>query len=320
MATAVRIEGPATVAPGASAQYRLIATFEDGTTGDVSAQAAWSSSNTSILTAGPGGTVQGTSRGEVALTGRYSNRSTHVYVMVLENGTYRVTGRVTESGGGLPGARVEAVAGTGAGLTATTGSSGSYALYGLAGEVQIEARLEGFDNQRQTIMVNGNTTADLVMRPSVAPTDLNGTWRLTLSASKGCVPPVPDDAAARSYSATVVQNGTFLRIELKSPTFPNAADLKLDGLVIDRRLTVFLPFDDFYYATYGIRYYSLVETLGPSRMLAIAGTARGERAGTAVTGTLDGEFALYSGGDGLGVRNRQFSCSRSDHDFRLDRP
>jgi hypothetical protein len=318
-AASVRVEGPGSVAPGASAQYRLIATFDDGTTGDVSAQAAWTTTNAAIFTVGTGGIVQGKSRGEAALSGRYSNRENHVYVFVLEDGTYRVRGRVTESGGGLPGARIEVMAGTGTGLTATTGSGGSYALYGVAGEIRLEASLDGFDRERRTIVVSEHTTADLVLRPTVAPSDLSGNWRMTLSASSGCQPAVPEDAATRSYSATIAQAGTFLQIELKSPTFPTADAVRLDGLVIDKRLTVFLPFDDFYYAFYGLRYYSLVETLGASRVLAIAGTARGERAGAAVTGTLDGEFALYLRGSGFGVSSRQLSCFRDDHGFRLDR-
>jgi carboxypeptidase family protein len=316
--TGVRIDGPASVAPGTSAQYRLIASFDDGTTSDVTSQAAWATTNASVLSVGPGGIVQAKSRGEATLSGRYSNRENHVYVFVLEDGTYRVTGRVMESGGGLPDARVDVIAGTGVGLSATTTSNGSYALYGLAGQVQLQAELGGFEKDRRTIVVNENTNADFALRPTVTPTDLNGNWRLTLTASSGCAPGVPEDAATRTYSATVAQTGTFLRIKLESPAIP-AVDVRLDGVVVDRRLTVLLPFDDFYYAAYGLRYYSLVETLGASRVLAIAGTARGERAGNAVTGTLDGEFALYSRGNGFGVSNRQFSCRRSDHGFRLDR-
>ena len=95
--------------------------------------------------------------------------------------------------------------------------------------------------------------------------------------------------------------------------------MRLEGTVIDRRLTVLLPFDDFYYAVYGLRYYSLVETLGPTGILGIAGTARGERVGAAVSGMLDGEFSLYGAGDASGVRNRLLSCRRIDHAFRLDR-
>lgn len=317
--TGVRIEGPASIAPGTSVQYRLIASFDDGTTGDVASEATWTTTNASVLTASPGGIVKGTSRGESALVARHSNQTAHVYVFVLEDGTYRVTGRVTESGAGLPAARVEVVAGTGAGLTATTGPGGSYALYGLAGEVQIEVVLDGFEKERRTIIVGGHTTADLVLRPTIAPTDLSGDWRLTLSASSGCVPAVPEDAATRSYSATVTQTVTRLKLELKAPTLATTS-VGLDGVVIDRSVTIFLPVDDFYYATYGLRYYSLVEMLRPERFLALGGTARGGRAGAAVTGTLDGEFALYHrSSGGLGVSNRQFSCRRNDHGFRLDR-
>jgi len=121
-----------------------------------------------------------------------------------------------------------------------------------------------------------------------------------------------------SEAATIAQTGTALQVELKAPALVTAS-VRLNGLVIDRRATVFLPSDDFYYATYGIRYYALLEMLGTDRFLALEGTARGERAGAAVTGTLDGEFALYRSGDASGARNRQFSCRRNDHGFRLDR-
>ena len=316
--TAVRIEGPAAVAPGTSVQYRLLASFSDGRTEEVTSRTRWSTGNSSVLTVNSSGVVQANSRGESALDGAYANRSAHVYVLVLEDGTYRLTGRVTESGGGLPGARVDVLGGTGAGLSATTAFNGSYALYGVANEVLIEARLDGFERTRRAIVVSGNTTADFTLRPTVAPTDLNGNWRLTLSAASSCAPAVPEDAATRSYDAAIEQTGTFFRIGLKSPSV-SKDEVRLEGTVIDRRLTVLLPHDDFYYAVYGFRYYSLVEILGPTRILAVAGTARGERVGAAVLGTLDGDFSLYGAGDASGVRNRLLSCTRSDHAFRLDR-
>ena len=314
---AVRIEGPAAVAPGTSAQYRLIASFSDGTTNDVTSSATWTTANSSVLTVGTGGMVQAKSRGESALDARYFNRSAHVYVLVLEDGTYRLTGRVTESTGGLEGAQVAVVTGTGAGLSATTASNGSYALYGVAGEVLVEVGLDGFDKTRQTIVVSGNTTADIALRPTVAPTDVSGTWRMTLTASSSCAPPLPEDAATRSYDATIQQTGTFLRIGLKSPSI-QTAEARLEGRIIDRRLTVLLPVDDFYYAVYGLRYYSLVEAVATG-LLGIAGTARGERVGAAMLGTLDGDFSLYAAGNASGVRNRLLSCKRIDHSFRLDR-
>jgi hypothetical protein len=141
---------------------------------------------------------------------------------------------------------------------------------------------------------------------------------MTLTASGSCAPPLPEDAATRSYDATIQQTGTFLRIALKSPSL-QTAEARLEGRIVDRRLTVLLPVDDFYYAVYGLRYYSLVDALGSTGLLGIAGAARGERVGAAMVGTLDGEFSLYAAGNASGVRNRLLSCKRIDHSFRLDR-
>ncbi|MGE5836994.1 MAG: carboxypeptidase regulatory-like domain-containing protein [Acidobacteriota bacterium] len=320
--TNVRIEGPATVAPGASASYRFLATRSDGTTVDVTSQSTWHSSNTSVLSIESPGTVRAKGRGEASLNAFNSGlqpiqfRSWLVSVFVLEDGTFRVKGRVQESGAGLPGARVEVVSGTGTGLIATTGSSGSYALYGLAGEVRIDATLDGFDRESRTIAVTDNMTVDIGMRPTTTPTDFNGTWTITLTASAGCVPRFPEDASSRSYSATVSQTGTALKLDLIAP---RVASSRMNGIVLDQSLTLFLPTDESYYPFYRIRSYSLVEALAPAGFLAIAGTARGQRNGDSVIGTLDGEFAIYASANGSAVWQRQMSCQRDDHGFRLDR-
>jgi hypothetical protein len=154
------------------------------------------------------------------------------------------------------------------------------------------------------------------MRPTVTPTDLNGTWTMNLTASAGCVPAFPEDARARNYTAMISQTGTALKLDIQSPAVSTS---EIDGVVIDRTLTLFLPTDDFYYPFYGIRYYSLVEELNPMRLLGIAGTARGRRDGDSVTGTLSGEFAIYGSGNNNSVRQRLVSCQRDDHGFRLTR-
>lgn len=318
----MRIEGPTSVAPGASASYRFVATRADGTTTDVTAQSTWTVSNTSVLTVQTPGSVRGGVRGETALFARNNSlqpaqfQSWHVYVLVLEDGTFRVTGRVEESGAGLSGAQVEVVSGTGTGLRTTTTGGGSYALYGLAGDVRIDATLEGFERASRTITVRDNTSADITMRPTITPTDLNGTWTMTLTASGGCVPPFPDDARVRSYTTAISQTGTAVNVDVMAP---GLSTYRMNGNVVDRRLTLYLPIGDFYYAFYGIRYYSLVEQLTSARFLAIGGTARGERTGNSVAGTVSGEFAIYGTGNGTSVGRRLVSCVRDDHGFSLTR-
>ena len=317
--TSLRIEGPTTIPPEASAQFRLIATFSNGTTADVSAQANWTSDNTSVLSFSPGGAAKTGTRGEVHISARYQSQFGQAHVFVLEEGTFRVTGSVQESGFGLAGARIEVLSGTGAGQSATTGSSGSYAFYGLAGNVMLEATLDGFEKTRQSVVVTEHTNSiNLNLQPSTTPSDFRGDWRLTLNASSACTSILPADAATRSYLVTIGQTGTALTVRFNSPAIPESF-LQVTGRAVNRTLTLSLPFDDFYYPFYGIKFYAVLEALGPGGFLGISGAARGDRAGDVVTGSFDGEFAVYRNENNGAVWNRDFSCSGGDHTFRMDR-
>jgi hypothetical protein len=318
--TSLQLEGPGSIPPGESVQLRLIATLSNGASNDVAALATWTSDNASVLSFSPtGGVAKAGARGEAHISARYQGQSRQALILVLENGTFRVRGSVTESGAGLAGARVEVVSGTGAGLAATTGPSGSYALYGVAGDVQLDVTLNGFEKERRTVVVSEHTTINVELRPLIPPTDLRGDWRLTMSASTACVPAAAADASSRIYMVTIAQTGTLLQIQVKAPVMLNAEWLKISGRVIDRTVTIMMPVDDFYYPFYGIKFYAVQEILGPGRILVIAGTARGDRLGDVVTGSLDGEFALYRNENNGAVWNQDFSCQRSDHGFRLDR-
>ena len=313
----VRIEGPASMPPGTSMQLRLIATFADGRTTDVASEAAWFTNNASVLSFPSRGLAAAKERGEASIGAQYQRHFAQFRIFVLEDGTYRVSGRVTESSSGLPGARVDVVSGTGAGQSATTGSSGTYALYGLAGDVQLDVTLDGFARERRSIVVNAHTTVDVELLTLVEPSDLRGEWRLTLTAAPECPPSFPPNAGTRSYVVTIGQSGTVLEVQVKSPPIIDS-DMQLSGRVVNRTVTISLPMDDFYYPFYGIRFYALVESLG-NRFLAIAGTGRGDRVGNEVAGAFDGEFSLYRNHDFGSVRNQDSSCHSRNHSFRLER-
>src|SRR5687768_5792347 len=53
------IEGPSRIAPGESAPFRAILQAPDASRRDITADAAWTSSNAGILEISPGGMVQG---------------------------------------------------------------------------------------------------------------------------------------------------------------------------------------------------------------------------------------------------------------------
>ena len=316
---ALRIEGPSSIAPGSSAQFSLILTRAGGGTTDVASQSAWTSGNRSVLSFSGTGLARALARGEAQISAGYQGQTSQAVVFVLENGTFRVNGRVTDGGAGLSGARVQVVRGTGTGLSTTTTANGSYALYGVAGEVELEVTLDGFDTQRRTIAVNGHSTANLDVTPTTAPTDVSGDWRLTLNAAPQCSP-IAQDVSSRSYLVTITQMSTTLQLQVKSPSMPSSAFwLSITGRVNDRTVTISLPIDDFYYPFYGIKFYTIIEPLAPARILAIGGTARGDRLGDAVTGKFDGEFALYRNENNGAVWNQESICRGGDHTFRLDR-
>lgn len=319
--TSLSLEGPESIPPGQSVQLRLVATLSNGASSDVAAQATWTTDNASVLSFLPGGVARAGARGEAHISARYQNQSRQALILVLEDGTFRIRGSVTESGAGLTGARLEVVSGTGAGLTATTGPVGSYALYGVAGDVQIDVTLDGFERERRTVVVSEHSTINVQLRPSIQPTDLSGDWRLTLNASSACVPAAAADVSSRTYMVTIAQTGTLLQIQVNAPVMlSNNAGLKISGRVIDRTVTISMPVGGYFYYP-DIKYYAVLERLGPGRVLAIAGTARGDRVGDAVMGNLDGEFALYRNENqgAVWVDDRDYSCQRSDHSFRLDR-
>ena len=69
---AVAVTGTAP-APGATSQFTATATMSDGTTQDVTSQAAWTSSNTTDATVSSTGLVTGVAAGSVAIQVTYLN-------------------------------------------------------------------------------------------------------------------------------------------------------------------------------------------------------------------------------------------------------
>ena len=69
--TAVRIEGPASVAEGGTVQLKAVAAYSDGSSRDVSTQASWSSSRTSVASVSATGVVTGLTAGSTDIVAAY---------------------------------------------------------------------------------------------------------------------------------------------------------------------------------------------------------------------------------------------------------
>jgi hypothetical protein len=247
--------------------------------------------------------------------------------MVLEPGTFRVSGGVTGSGEPLH-AHVTVVAGRGIGQTTTArGTDGAFALYGLSGQVTLEASEESFETETRTITVNDHQTVDFNLQPQAGYEYVTGEWRLTLQAALSCGPELPRLAATRTFQANVVQRGSALTFALSSPTIVPDAPYAPFGGVGPGALDFYLQIDP----EQTPPAFVLLDLLEPGRFLGIGGNARGVRRGNVVTGTISGEFSVFRA---VGTVYRapgtilEFRCRRltststptnETHTFRLER-
>lgn len=345
--TGIRLDGPSSLALGTSAQYRVTVSFTDGTARDVTNQstivAESPGASAQVFTVSDGGLVTGSAQGEGNLTARYpagirtddsitflpgTMTSSPLRVLVLEPGTFRVSGTVTESERPFPGVRVTVVAGRRAGLQVSTGTDGMYMLYGLAGPTELGVSEEGLQPQVRSIVVNDQQVVDFNLQPIPGYNSLTGDWRLTLNASPSCGSAVSSDAARRTFRARIVQRGPQLTLEVTSPQrvildgYPSTASGGVSGNSVSFRFQTQNPEER------NPPLWTLLEMLEPGRFLGIGALGGGERSGNTITGTLSGTFAIYRNPNGIYLSPGtvlESSCYRKIgehpelHSFRLKR-
>jgi len=152
--------------------------MSNGTTQDVTAQAAWQSSNTSVVIVSGSGVATGVAAGEADVTVAFSGASGSLHVK-LQARTFAVAGLISdsESGRSIDG-EVEVLDGANAGKVTRADSTGHYSLSGLvAGSFAVRARATGYDSSdiRVTI-VDSDAHADITLRRTPGPPDYSGIW------------------------------------------------------------------------------------------------------------------------------------------------
>jgi hypothetical protein len=204
----VRLElaGPASVPPGETAQFTATAFYSDGSSRDVSAEAAWISNGT-VLSFSTTGLATGHKPGETTISVRFGGRDVvRPGVMVLRPGTYRLTGSVRDAGLAVSGAEVAVSAGPAEGL-ATFATAGYYNLYGVFADAEIRVRRSGYEEQKKRIVVTAHQTLDFDLALSGPRDQVNGTWTATITAAGECRAKLPDEAMERRYRAVLRQDG-----------------------------------------------------------------------------------------------------------------
>jgi hypothetical protein len=297
------------MAPGTTGQFTAVADYSDGSSTDVTTSASWQSSAGNILAFTGGGTVMATGPGEAGVTATLQMTSPSQNVLILEPGTFRVSGTVTYSGSPLGGAVVEVVAGIGMGRRATADfSSGGYALYGVAGAVELRVSADGFDTLTRAAVVGGHAVGDFDLHATATPVDIAGAWAVTLTASAACSANLPEDVRQRSYAGLLKLQGPSVQLVLSGATVVSGW---IQGTLIGRSLTLDIGWNseaggDFY----------LYERLSPTRGLGIGGAVKATVIGQEIRGTLDGIFTMGTGAP----NDNALTCRNGSHEFVLRRP
>jgi len=305
------MEGPQQVALGASAQFTVMAHRSDGSTVNATNQVSWFSSRTSILTISPTGLATGRAAGEAAITASIGAIRSTRQVVVLQDGTFLVTGRVTEviqsMAVPVPGAAIQMTSGS-ANAVAFTDSDGRYRLYGVAGDVELRARKSAYRDHVQRVVVTDHQTVDFELITTLPFPEVEGSYTLTIAAASSCASALPEAARVRTYAASVARSGRQLNVSLGGATFigtNNRFNGRIDPTFISFNLGYY-----YYYYYYGP---IIEEQLATDQRLGIAGYVTAEASGNGVSGILSGYLRLTTD---RGVRIA--SCT-GGHRFELRR-
>lgn len=292
------INGPSLVAPGQTTGYTALATFANGEQQDYTQRVSWNAYPSYVLSisTSTGQAVAGVA-GEAKInisipTMSFPALNAVLNVLVLPANTYRLIGRVMDSGLGVADATVTVTAGTGIAQSAKTDYDGSYRLYGVAGTIEISVRKVGYDPVAKTLTLTANDVLDIDVRQTGSIPSLAGSYMLTITPDSNCpsvgnLAPLPAELRRpRSYPAVLAQNGASLVVTVSGDGFAPPSDhfpgrVQPDG--------VEFTIGDGYFG-YGPDD-GLSVHLSPTTVLSYEGVVRTPR--STLTGLLDGVLDLY---------------------------
>lgn len=141
---------------GETRQLTATATFSDGSTADVTREAAWSSTFGFVATVDATGVVTATGLGATVILVRYPTTNPSLFssreVTVTPPGSFAVSGRVREPGaGGVAGARVLHVD---SGQATDSGAQGYVSFGGLTGGPRLRVTKEGYEDAESEAVQN----------------------------------------------------------------------------------------------------------------------------------------------------------------------
>ncbi|HEX5215000.1 MAG TPA: carboxypeptidase-like regulatory domain-containing protein [Vicinamibacterales bacterium] len=290
--TGLELTGQTTLAPGATSEFTLIAVFSDGSRNDVTAAAQWSINNSTYVTSLGQGRFRAVANGEATFSARYSNRNISREIVVVPDGTFRVTGRIVEDDGvsPVPNAHIRVRDADETGPQTDADESGYYRLYGVKRNVDLVVTRPGYtDTERKNLTIDRHTTVNIQIPLAGPRMRVEGTYTATFNWSN-CSTAFPADLRQRVYTAVVKQSDALIEVRFIEPSFvhnsANRGDL-MEGRVTGTGMSLFAD-NGYYYYYYGGAGSapSLIELLPDNRRLMSWGTAVLTQSGNRFSGAL----------------------------------
>jgi hypothetical protein len=314
----VTFEGPEVIPLGGTGQFRLIGRMTDGSERDLTTVAEWGAehplSDVPPVRIDAPGVITGEQRGQASVYARFEHHTDWQLVIVLPEGTHRLVGYVREAGGGPPvaDALVEVTSGVGRGLSTVTDYYGFYALFGVAGETHLRVSKAGyFPTVVDYLVITENQSAELRLDTRRPPVDVSGVYTLTITAASECrrglgLQGLPEEAAVRTYTATVEQNRTRLLASLAAPT---VHEITFGGRVEPERVSFDIPGP-----SHSEEEPTFVDSISDSRALVVDGRVWASLlSSTRLEGLLDGRFQVFEAGRSIA------ECRSTNHQFVMQR-
>ena len=225
------------------------------------------------------------------MSARFAGLEASAQALILPPGTFRFSMTIHDGHLGLAGVAISVTEGVGEGLRAETNAEGLFHLFGVNGAFRWRATKEGFSDliRQERIAEHSRNVGVLQMTPSRARDDYSGTYTLTISTQCALSPELfPAAARQRTYTAKVVQDGSYLSVDLTGADFVehNGAGRWFGGQISSTGQVVFHP--GYYFGDYAI-----AERLG-SVVLLVEGTVNAVVIGDRISGTMVGHIGIAS--------------------------
>ena len=290
--TSFTVTGPAAIAPGGSGQFQALLTSSDGTTTDVTSTAEWIVNDRRILQLTGPGTFVGRERGESWVKARFNRIDWDFRIRVLEDGTFKFSGRVVERFAGHDvgvNATLEVLEGTGAGMREGT-ADGWFNFFGVAGTIRVRVTADGYGTEEFGQVVGDGASRAVVLVPRAGPLNLAGQWVLSTIVGTECQ--LRDDLRSREIPLDIQHAGsTFFEARAVGPNIAQAKPLA--GQIDGQSITLSMPFSrpqDYDWPAGGVADYSVVQIDPVLGRVGIGGKVRLSLDGASASGEFDSGF------------------------------